>query len=1698
MKKLVLGLLLITGFLAKAQVYNNAWIDYSKTYYKFKVGKTGLYRIPQSILSSAGLGSASAEYFQLWRNGKQVPIYTSVQTGALSSTDYIEFWGEMNDGKPDTELYREVNWHLNDKWSLITDTAAYFLTINTNTAANLRLQPTANNVASTTLPVDAYFMHRAGKYFKDQINPGYAVNVGQYMYSSSYDKGEGWTSANIVSGYTSGGVGNFGKNVFVFNNLNVYKGVSAPAPKFKIAVSGNLINTRRYLAKINSDSVIGNYVDFFNYTQDSVEFSLNTLNSMLDTVTVFNYTNCAATACPTTDRMVVHKYEITYPHNFNFAGQANFEFTLAANASGNYLQITNFAYGSSIPVLYDLTNGKRYVADLSSAPMLKFVLEPSLIERKLVIVNEEASNVNTVSSLQIRNFVDYTASANQGDYLIITNPVLFAGAGGKNPVDEYRLYRNSQAGGGYNTKIYLIDEIIDQFGFGIKKNPAGIRDFLRYARNQYAITPKHVFIVGKGVNYSHQRTYESNADIDKLNLVPTFGWPASDVLFVSNRGSSTPLMSIGRLSVITPSEVDVYLKKVKEGEQIQSIQSPLIKDKAWGKNIVHIVGAGDEALDAVLSQHMNYYGTIISDTLFGANVTTFKKTTSDAVAQLNSSKLHDLFTEGINVITYFGHSSSTTLEFNLDNPSSYNNFQKYPVFIAMGCKAGDFFNFNTTRFQTKETISENYILAPDRGTLGFVASTHFGIVHYLNIWAERAYRHMSFKNYGKTLGEIIMLTGQDVANYAQEDFYARCNTEQTELHGDPALRLNPRAKPDYAIEDSMAKITPGFVSVADASFKLTADFLNIGKSPGVPVVVEIKRQLPDQSIIVVRRDTIPGIRYTSSLSIDIPINPTKEKGLNKIIITIDPDNAIDELFESNNTITKELTIYEDEARPVYPANFAIINKATDTLIASIANPFSASMQYQMELDTTELFNSPMKVTRSVTTTGGIIQFVPGASFIDGTVYYWRIAPVRATGSPNWNTASFIYLANSEPGFNQSHIFQHFKSAGQTIYIDSASRNWEFDGRMNNIFLRNGVYPTTSDQEAYYKGTINDEEGYLGAGCNYNELIFNVIDPVSFKPWKNTPTGLYQSNPATCGGHREYNFFYLLGTTLWRKKAMDFIDSIPDGHLVVLRVNASPNLAGNTYSSVWKSDESFYGSGNSLYHKLFDQGFANLDSFNRPRSFIFIFKKNDPAFIPVIKMSDGIYDGIVADVHIKGLFNSGIISSPLYGPAKAWKQFQWTGQSIDTKEGDAVSINIIGVSNSGTEQTLFSNLSAADQNFDISGINPVDHPYIKIQMVNRDTVNLTPFQLDYWRVTYTPVPEGGINPSQLFYMKDTVEVAEPLEFKVAFKSLNHVNFSDSLKIKTVITDRNNVTHTLPPWKHKALLAGDTLHVRTTISTKQFAGNNTMYVEVNPDFDQPEQHHFNNSFYRNFYVRPDTLNPLLDVTFDNVHILNYDIVSSKPAIEIKLQDEAKWFTLDDPSAISVKVKFPDGSIHPYQFGNDTLQFVAATQAPNSNNIASAVFKPYFEEDGDYELIVAGKDMSQNEAGKLEYRVAFRVFNKPMISNMMNYPNPFTTSTAFVFTITGSEVPQNIRIQILTITGKVVREITKDELGALHIGRNITDFKWDGTDQFGQKLANGVYLYRVITNLNGKALDKFKSEDVQTDKYFNKGYGKMYLMR
>jgi len=1688
-----LVLLLVTLGLG-AQNYNNEWIDYNKTYYKFKVGATGLYRIPQATLAAAGLGSIPAQYFQLFRNGQEVPVYTSVTIGPLGGSDYIEFWGRKNDGTPDQALYRNPSYQHTQQLSLETDTAVYFLTVN-STGSVFHYVNTANDTTGTTLQAEPYFWYKAATYFKTRINPGFAQVVsGEYIYSSSYDIGEFWSSNPI---YPSAPLTD------VQSNLFVYPG--GPDASISFGMAGAADTLRTVALKVNGTSILGNTeMDSFYDLVNSSTVPLSVIAGNSASVQFIN--NCQTAS----DRIVASFYELNYPRQFNFGGQSTFSFTLPAKSSGYFLKINGFNVSSGItPILYDQTNGLRYAAIVGPGNTLSFLLGGSAAARNLILVNEDISTISPVTVLTSKTFVNYTNTALQGNYIIISNPMLYTGSSGNNPVFDYKAYRSSLAGGSYNAQVYDINELTDQFGFGIKKHPLSIQNFLRYARSVFAVKPQYVLLIGHGLTYTDYYNYgelSHNLLADQLDMVPTFGYPASDnKLGAGNSVDAVPMTPIGRLSVVSGQEIEIYLNKVKEYEQAQSMAPNTIDGRLWMKNVLQLTGASEPFLGTILCSDMSNYQRILSDTLFGASVSTLCDGNSSAVSSVPGNFIPTLFATGFSILNYFGHSSNTNLGYNLNNPQDYNSQGKYPVFYVNGCDAGDFFLFDPQRFGSSRTLSETWVLAKERGAIAFVASTHFGVVSYLDILLYNLTHTINGSGYGKSIGIIEKDALQKSISAAPGDFFSRQHTEEMTMHGDPALMLNQEGLTDYDVEASQVQINPSFISVSSTTFTINAKFYNLGKAVKDSITIQIQRQYPDGSMVTLLKKKVRGIYYADSIQISVPIIGTRDKGRNKIIVSINTDGVVPEVTMTNNSVTADVYIYENEANPVYPYNYSIINNSTQKLYASTSNPFSPAQQYVMQIDTTALFNSPSGISKFVTSAGGLLEFDPGISYKDSVVYYWRVSIVPAAGGIyKWNQFSFIYIDpnNSKTGWNQSHFYQHTESSLQGLILDSASRRWSFDKITNSLYVRSGVFPTSANHAEDISVTVNGNPNLIQSVCGISEILFSVFDPVTFKPWYNAPTGSpgRYGSVSPCGPTRERYFIYNILDTAQRRAVVQFLDLIPTGAYVTVTNCSYTNPSTNTYASDWRGDTSYLGSGNSMYARLLQQGFYNIDSFNRPRAFIFIYQKNmQSTFTPISVFSQGIYDKITLPANCITPDSVGYITSPQFGPARQWRELHWRGSSLESPTSDSVALQLIGIDTTGNATTLY-NLGPANQDYNITNVSAAQYPYLQLKMALRDTLNGTPYQLKYWRLNYDPVPEGALAPNIYLVTRDTLKEGEPLTFGIAFKNVSPYAF-DSMRIKLNVIDHNNVTHVIQLPRKRPLISGDTLLVTYTLDTKGYPGSNTMYLDVNPDRDQPEQYLFNNFLYRNFYVISDHRNPTLDVTFDNVHILNDDIVSAKPHIQIKLKSESKYILLTDTSLLSIQVRYPDGSLHPYNFSNDTLRFTPA--ASGTNNVATVDFYPVFSKQynpngDDYQLIVTGKDATGNAAGSIPYRVSFKIITKPMISNMLNYPNPFTTSTAFVFTITGSEVPQNIKIQILTITGRIVREITKEEIGPLHIGRNITEFKWNGTDMYGQRLANGVYLYHVVTNLNGKSLDKYKASGDNTDKYFINGYGKMYLMK
>ena len=327
----------------------------------------------------------------------------------------------------------------------------------------------------------------------------------------------------------------------------------------------------------------------------------------------------------------------------------------------------------------------------------------------------------------------------------------------------------------------------------------------------------------------------------------------------------------------------------------------------------------------------------------------------------------------------------------------------------------------------------------------------------------------------------------------------------------------------------------------------------------------------------------------------------------------------------------------------------------------------------------------------------------------------------------------------------------------------------------------------------------------------------------------------------------------------------------------------------------------------------------------------------------------------------------------------------------------------------------------------------------------------------------PPLEGAIAPAQFYSFKDTVDQGEPIEWKMAFRNVSDQSF-DSLQARLFITNTANQLIQFTPPTIRPLPAGDSVQVGVSFSSSKLPGSNLLQLEINPLPGQVEQYHFNNVAYKNVYVRPDRIAPLLDVTIDGKHITNGEKVLNHPDIVLSLHDESKWLPLNDTSSITVWLRYPSGTLRRFYYTNDTLRFFPSTRVGLPNKAISQL-RPYLKETGLYELIVSAKDIAGNKAGALDYKVTFRIAELVPQFTLSFYPNPFSTSSKIAYTLWGDVIPSNILLQIFNEGGQLVRGVSAAELGPLRIGRNVSLFEWDGKDAAGHQMANGVYLCRLV---------------------------------
>lgn len=91
------------------------------------------------------------------------------------------------------------------------------------------------------------------------------------------------------------------------------------------------------------------------------------------------------------------------------------------------------------------------------------------------------------------------------------------------------------------------------------------------------------------------------------------------------------------------------------------------------------------------------------------------------------------------------------------------------------------------------------------------------------------------------------------------------------------------------------------------------------------------------------------------------------------------------------------------------------------------------------------------------------------------------------------------------------------------------------------------------------------------------------------------------------------------------------------------------------------------------------------------------------------------------------------------------------------------------------------------------------------------------------------------------------------------------------------------------------------------------------------------------------------------------------------------------------------------------------------------------------------------------------------------VLNYPNPFTTNTQFMFNHNQPGVPIDVQVQIFTVSGKMIKSI---DASMQTDGYRSEPIPWNGLDEYGDKIGRGVYVYRLqIKTRDGKSAEKIE---------------------
>jgi hypothetical protein len=969
-------LIATTGTLAQTP-YGHEWINPTQGYLRLGTVQDGWHRLKVADLQQQGIDptTIAPQSLQLFRRGQEVPIQVNGEAdGRLDATDYLEFYGQRNDGHLDSLLYVSPQAQPHARYSLYSDTATYFLTW--RPVAQATTGPMGQRIGQVpSTPPSAralYHDERVLQLFTSEYPAGniYPLGAGYdngYI-QTPYDYGEGWTGPTRKTGQwetlrlqTTGPV----REAFARAKVEIlFVGRTAGTHRVEVWV-GDATQRSRKLGEIQ-----------WNNYDTQVFYAALTPNDLTEKGLL------SLTYVPTTpgESVSASYAEWTYPQRTELLPTDTQKLLHPTGQEAIVLS------GPDSLRFFDVTNALRPRQLTSSVGQDgTLVVSPGGSQSLLVVKNP-------VSVTSIRPVRFPALDSVTTDYLILTHPLVRKPvAGSADPVADYAAYRASEAGGGFTPLILHADEVANRFNYG-EPGPAGTRNLMRWLHDRGQL--RYVFLVGRSRSPQAVRQ-QANARSD--DMVPSAGWPDSDIALgmgLDPENSGIPLVPIGRLNAYNAQNVWDYLQKVKQHEAAPAAAP-------WRKNILHLSGGRTISELGTFRGFVDDYAAHVIPSAVAPALQTISKKTDEPVERF---PIAPLINEGVALMTLFGHSSLDITDIDIGFASNdalgYRNAGRYPAVLVNGCALGNFYFGDPP-------ISTDWIMAPKRGAVLFLAHTHNGLsaaMYRYSDWLYKTLADPAFTSRG--FGDIMQ---EGIRRYLaiNNTLSDRVTAQQMNLQGDPAIRIFPATRPDYAWA-SAAQITntQGSAPTAwDDSLLVKATIANYGRFDNQHYTLRIRR-IQDSQVVATYAVTRPGVPLRDSLRLTIP-NTSRRGGDERWELMLDEENTLDEENETNNLLTVLITIAEGGAIPLLPADRTVVSSPQVELIAQLP-PSRADARVVFEWSVSPNFDSATQ--RDTVSARGVLARRMLPLNAPQTVY-WR---VRIMGDSLQASRSFAYDPRQPP------------------------------------------------------------------------------------------------------------------------------------------------------------------------------------------------------------------------------------------------------------------------------------------------------------------------------------------------------------------------------------------------------------------------------------------------------------------------------------------------------------------------------------------------------------------------------------------------------------------------------------------------------------------------------------------------------------